>query len=138
MTNVKKICIIIAIIFIALLASFGCGYGVCRYRYKHVSGVAEIRVGELESRCAELESELTERIAEIDRIQSEFTTIGSGIDECLSITGDLRGELQQGIDELRSSSPIFAEIRKRIIGYENQIQQLQDSLRKLQESSDKQ
>ncbi|MCF0125017.1 MAG: hypothetical protein HUJ68_04555 [Clostridia bacterium] len=136
MSKAKKIIFIVVGCVILAASIFFAGFGLCEYRYRNFSGTDRAKY--LEQRVTDLESELEQRIADIDRVQSNIDSAADGVNECIRITGLVRDELEQGREELRGSNQIIQELRKRIIGYEAKIGELQESLNSVQESLSKQ
>lgn len=130
-SKIKKNIIIAISIFI-----FGIvvGFGISEYRSRTVLGQTARDTAVLQEHVQQLESELGERITELDHIKSKLGNAELRIDECIGIAEQLRGELQQCNEALGGSSAIFKELRKRIIGYEDRIAELQRIIAELQTS----
>ena len=116
----------------------------CTGRFIRFRGVSEDgirteqRVEQLSGRIGELESELQLRIEQCKHLEGQLESIGIGIDESIRTAGSIRDEIRQGTEELRGSSPIITELRRRFTQYENRIRELEENLKRIKTSSSEQ
>lgn len=131
----KKTIICVGIVILMCVASFLSG------RYIRIRGASEdgIRAEQqLEQLCKELKKELQSNIERCESLQGQLDRVGDGIDESIRTAGSIRTELEQSRLEIKGSNPILDELRKRFVGYENRIKQLEDDLGRIKAGSSEQ
>lgn len=134
----KKFFIKFGIIIIICFACF-CAGRFLRIRGASEDGIrAEQQVEQLSDRVGSLETELRLRIEQCEQLEGQLDSIGIGIDESIRIAGSIRDDIRQGTEELRGSSPIIIELRKRFTQYEIRIGELTEDLRRIKEGSSEQ
>ena len=131
----KKFFIKLGVIIILCFSCF-CTGRFLRIRGASEDGIrAEQQVEQLSDRVGSLETELRLRIEQCEQLEGQLDSIGIGIDESIRIAGSIRDDIRQGTEELRGSSPIIAELRRRFAQYENRIRELEENLKRVKTSS---
>lgn len=132
--NVKIKKILINILCGLALFGFGCGITTeCIYRKaKQNSSGIELTENELNKRIGDLESELEQRIAEVDKLNSQLNTTRDQINDIISITGQLRSTADNAAITSGNITSIIKELRDRIKIYERTIDELDLHCRKLE------
>ena len=134
----KKFFIKFCIVAILCFASF-CAGRFIRFRGASEDGIrTEQQVEQLSERVGELESELQARIEQCEQLEGQLDSVGDGIDESIRTAGSIRTELEQSRLEIKGSNPILNELRKRFVGYENRIKQLEEDLGRMKAGSSEQ
>lgn len=133
----KKNIIIISIVICLCAASFCAGrYAKLRRATDDSYGTLQ-RIEQLQSEAKHLQSELELRISECDELRGQLDRVESGIDESIRTAGSIREEIGNGREQLKGSSEIIQELRKRFIKYENRIAELEEDLSRIKGSSSK-
>lgn len=135
MSTIKKNIIILCTTFIIGIII---GFGLSEYKSRTILGQSSRDAAVLQERVQQLESELERYITELEFANSKLNSAESRVDECLGITRQLRGELEQCYAALGGSNPIIQELRKRIAGYEARATECENIIKQLQASLVKQ
>ena len=126
---------------IIIILCFSC---FCTGRFLRVRGASEdgIRteqqIEQLTEQVGRLESELQARVEQCEQLEGQLDSVGAGIEESIRTAGSIRNEIRQGTEELRGSSPIISELRRRFIQYENRIGELEENLKRVKTGSSEQ
>lgn len=131
MSNIKKNIIIACCLFIGGVII---GFGISEYKSRTILGESARSAAVLQERVQQLESELGICVARLESANARLGAAESRIDECLGITEQLGGDLQQCREALGGSNPVIKELRKRIMGYEDRIAELQRTITAMQSS----
>jgi chromosome segregation ATPase len=121
-----------------------CFTSFCTGRFIRLRGISEdgIRteqqVERLTEKVGKLETELQARIEQCEQLEGQLNSVGIGIDESIRTAGSIRDEIRQGTEELRGSSQIIIELRRRFNQYENRIGELEENLKRVKTSSSEQ
>lgn len=121
-----------------------CFTSFCAGRFIRLRGISEdgIRteqqVERLTEKVGKLETELQARIEQCEQLEGQLNSVGIGIDESIRTAGSIRDEIRQGTEELRGSSQIIIELRRRFTQYENRIGELEENLKRVKTSSSEQ
>lgn len=133
----KKNIIIISIVICLCAASFCAGrYAKLRRATDDSYGTLQ-RIEQQQQQLEYLQSELELRISECDELRGQLDRVESGIDESIRTAGSIREEIGNGREQLKGSSEIIQELRKRFIKYENRIAELEEDLSRIKGSSSK-
>lgn len=135
MKNAKKV--LICIVIAAVLFLVGFFTGKASYTKLSRTDRADELITSLTGELTDLRSELETRIEECERLEQQLSRAEFGIDESISTARSIRAELEQLSREISSTNPIIAELRKRIIEYENTIREIEKSLEDAKRGVDK-
>jgi len=131
----KKFFIKLGCIVVFGFACF-CAGRFIRFRGVSEDGIrAEQQVEQLTEQVGRLESELQARVEQCEQLEGQLDSVGIGIDESIRTAGSIRDEIRQGTEELRGSSQIILELRRRFNQYENRIGELEENLKRVKTSS---
>ena len=134
----KNFFIKLGIVVILCFTSF-CAGRFIRFRGISEDGIrTEQQVERLTEKVGKLETELQARIEQCEQLEGQLNSVGIGIDESIRTAGSIRDEIRQGTEELRGSSQIIIELRRRFTQYENRIGELEENLKRVKTSSSEQ
>lgn len=134
----KKFFIKLGCIVVFGIACFCAGRFIRFGRLSEDSIRTEQQVEQLTEKVGELESELQARIEQCEQLEGQLDSVGIGIDESIRTARSIRDEIRQGTGELRGSSQIIIELRRRFTQYENRIGELEENLKRVKTSSSEQ
>lgn len=134
----KKTIICVGVVILMCFASFLSGRYI-RVRGASDDGIrAEQQLEQLKGEADRLRDELQSNIERCESLQGQLDRVGDGIDESIRTAGSIRTELEQSRLEIKGSHPILDELRKRFVGYENRIKQLEEDLGRIKAGSSEQ
>ena len=137
LSKTKKIIIIVVLSFMSAILLFGGGWLLGRnQRFSGDIGNDLLKQNEqLAEQTKFLEQQLAKRIEECEQLERQLGNVGSGIDECLGITGELRQTVSDITITSGNIGSFISELRKRITYYENRIDELNKQLQAVKAST---